>query len=117
MDQLTAIVRRHDAHTGWQRRFNIVDLAFDAVDDVEGVLAIPHHYDSTDDFPVAVQLRYSAPERAAEMHLADVLDVNRRAVFDFEHDVLDVLDAFEITTAAHEIFRRRNLDSFSAHVA
>ena len=51
------------------------------------------------------------------MNLADVLDVNRRAVLDFEHHVLDVCDAFEITAAAYEIFCGRDLESFSAHVA
>src|SRR5260370_32817021 len=50
------------------------------------------------------------------MHFADVLDIDRRAVFDPEHDVLYVGDAFEIAAAAHEIFRRRNFESFSAHV-
>src|ERR1700731_514363 len=51
------------------------------------------------------------------MNFADVLDVNRRAVFDFEHDIFDVGDAFEITAAAHKIFRGRDLESFSAYVA
>ena len=51
------------------------------------------------------------------MNVADVFHINRRAVFDFEHDVFDVGDTFEITAAAHEIFRGRDLESFSAHVA
>src|SRR5438874_12580726 len=51
------------------------------------------------------------------MNSADVLHINRRTVFDLEHDVLDIGDTFEITAAAHEIFGRRNFESLTAYVA
>src|SRR2546428_5743916 len=112
MNQFTAVVGRHNPHTGRQGRFDTVDLAFDSVDDVERVLAVTHYHDSTDDFALAVQLGYAASQRTAKMNSADVLHIDRCAVFHFEHHVLDVGDAFEITAAAHEIFRRRNFESF-----
>src|SRR5207248_4645325 len=104
MDQFTSIVGRRDPDAIGQRRFDIVDLAFAAVDDVERVFAITHHHYSTDDFALSVQLGDAASQRTAKMHFADVLHVNRCAVFDFEHDVLDVGDTFEITASAHKIF-------------
>src|SRR6266480_2322387 len=51
------------------------------------------------------------------MNLADILYVNRRAVFNFEDDVLDIGDTFEIAAATHEILRGRDLKGFAAHVA
>ena len=117
VDQFAAVVSRHDPDSSRQRRFDIVDLMLNTIDHVERVLAVTHHYDSTDDFTVAIQVGYAASERAAEMNSADVLYINRCAVFDFEHNVLNVGDVFEITAAAHEIFRSCDFEGFSAHVA
>src|SRR5205807_4876669 len=117
MDQFTAIIGRHDPDAIRQRRFDIVDLPFDAVDNLERVLSITHYYDSADDFALTIQLSHAASQRAAKMDLTDVLYVHRRAVFNLEYDVLDVGDAFEITAAAHEIFRGRDFEGFSTHVA
>ena len=93
LDQVAAVVSRHDAHAFGQRGLDFLELLLDAVDDVERVFAVAHDDDAADDFAFAVQLRDAAPEVAAEMHGADVLDIDRRAVLDLEHDVLDVLDA------------------------
>ena len=90
MDQFAAVVGRHDSHALGQRRLDFLQLLFDAVDDGERIFAVAHDDDAADDFALAVQLRDAAPDVRAEMHGADVLDVNWRAVLDLEHDVLDV---------------------------
>ena len=61
--------------------FDLVQFLFDAVDDVERVLAVAHHDDAADHFAFAVQFRDAAPEVAAEMHGADILHIDRRAVY------------------------------------
>src|SRR5205807_7417106 len=43
------------------------------------------------------------------MHSGDVLQINRRAALDFEDNVFDVLDLFDVAAAADEILRRRDL--------
>ena len=108
LDQLAAIVSRHDAHTGRQRRFDLLDFLFDTIDDVERVLAVTHHDDPANGLAFAVQFRDPAPDIAAEMHGADVLQVNRRAVIDFQDNVFDVRDVFDVAAATHEILRRRD---------
>src|SRR5205823_1851822 len=115
-DQLAAVVSRHDAHTGWQRRFDLIDFLFDTIDDVERVLAVTHHNDPTNGLAFAVQFRDSAPDIAAEMHGAHVLHVNWRAFIDFQHNVFDVGDAFDVAAATHEIFRGCDLESLAAYV-
>src|SRR5207253_1584800 len=62
------------------------------------------------------QFRDPAPDIAAEMHGANVLDINWRAFIDFQHNVFDVGDAFDVAAATHEIFRGRDLESFAAYV-
>ena len=51
------------------------------------------------------------------MNFADVSHINWRAVVDLKHNILDIGNAFEIAAATNEIFRRRNFESFAAHVA
>src|SRR5436190_10781132 len=115
-DQLAAVISRHDVHTGWQRRFDLVDFLFDAIDDVERVLAVTHHDNAANGFAFAVQFRDPAPDIAAEMHGAHVLHVNWRAFIDFQDNVFDVGDAFDVAAATHEIFRGRDLESLAAYV-
>src|SRR5438094_7653187 len=43
------------------------------------------------------------------MHSGDVLQINRRAALDFEDNVFNVLDLFDVAAAADEILRRRDL--------
>src|SRR5260370_6170653 len=50
------------------------------------------------------------------MHGANVLHVNWRAFIDFQHNVFDVGDAFDVAAATHEIFRGGDLEGFAAYV-
>ena len=59
VDQLAAIIGRHDSHPGWQRRFDVVDLAFDAFDHAQRVLAVTHDHNASDNLAFAVELRYA----------------------------------------------------------
>ena len=85
LDQLAAIVGRDDLARPRAATILIsVEFLFDAVDDVERVLAVAHDDDAADDFAFAVQFRDAAPDVGAEMDRADILHVNRRAVLDLE---------------------------------
>src|SRR5438552_3032275 len=103
-------------HTGWQRRFDLVDFLFDTINDVERILAVTHHNDPANGLAFAIQFRDPAPDIAAEMHGAHVLHVNWRAFIHFQHNVFDVSDAFDVAAATHEIFRGRDLESLAAYV-
>src|SRR6266571_4536067 len=116
LDQIAAIVSRHDAHAFRQRAFDLLDFLFYPVDHVEGVLAVAHDHDATDSFAASVQFSDTAPNVAAKMHGGDVLQINRRPVLDLEDNVLDVLDFFNVAAPAHVILRGRDLENFSADI-
>src|SRR4029077_18208539 len=115
-DQLAAVVSRHDVHTGWQRRFDLIDFLFGAFCDVERVLAVPQQDKAANGLAFAAQFRDPAPDIAAEMHGANVLHVNSRAFIHFQRNVFAVGDAFDVAAATHEIFSGRELESLAAYV-
>src|SRR5207249_3249071 len=115
-NQVAAIVNRHNAHTGRQRWLNLFDFLFYGIDDVEGVLAVTHHDDATNDFAASVELGHAAPDVAAEMNVSNILQVNRRAVFHLKDDVLDVLDLFDVAATTNVILGRGDLKNFAANV-
>src|ERR1043166_1207251 len=107
-DQLAAIVGGNDLHAGRQGAFDFFQLFFNAVDDGKRVFAVTHDDDSADSLAFAIEFRDAAPNVAPEMHRTDILHVNRRAVRDFQGDVFDVCDAFDVAAPAHEVFRGRD---------
>src|ERR1035441_2143730 len=77
-----------------------------AIDDVQRVLALPHHHNARDHLTLAVQVGYAAADIGPQDHVANVLNANRRAVFARRnHDVLYVADGFRVTAAAHHVLR------------
>ena len=116
LDQITAIVGRHDANPFGQRTLNLLDFLFDTIDDVERVLAVTHHHDAADGFAAPVQLSNAAPDVATQMHRGHVFHVNRCTVLDLEDDVLNILNFFDVASAANVILRGRNLEDFAADI-
>src|SRR4029453_6321703 len=115
-DQIAAIVGWHDAHPGRQRRLDLFDFLFNAIDDVECVLAVAHDDNAADRFAASIELSHPAPDVAPEMDISDVLHVDRRTVLDFEDDVLNVLNFFDVTAAANVILGRCDLESLAADI-
>src|SRR5215475_10060464 len=103
-NQIAAVVNRHDAHTSRQRRLYLFNFLFYRIDDVECVFAVAHHDDAANNLTASVELGHTTPDVAAKVNVSNVLQVNRRPIFYFEDDVLDVLDAFDVAAAANIIF-------------
>src|SRR5204863_2529315 len=93
-----------------------LDLLFDAVDDVECVLAIAHDDDPANDFATPVEFSNTAPDIAAEMDVANIFQIDGRAVFDFENNVLDVLDLFDVAAATDVVLGRGDFENFAADI-
>src|SRR5206468_11846206 len=99
-DLITAVISRDDPDSIRKLRFDFLDLLFDAVDDVECVLAIAHDDDPANAFPTPVEFSDTAPDIAAEMDVGNIFQIDGRTVFYFEDDVLDVLNLFDVAAAA-----------------
>src|SRR5438874_9171698 len=117
MDQFAAIVSGHNPHAFWQGWFDFLDLAFDAFDNSERVLAITHDHNPADGLAASVQLDHPAPDVAAKMDRANVLDVNRRAFVHFQHDVLDVSDRSDVAASADVVLGCGDFERLSADIA
>src|SRR5206468_7515128 len=50
------------------------------------------------------------------MDVADIFQINRRAVFDFEDNILDVFDLFDVAAAADVILGRGDFENFAADI-
>ena len=91
LDEVRAVVGRHDLHALRQRRLDVLQLRLDPLDDVERVLAAAHHDDAADDLALAVEVGDAAADLGAERDPADVADRERRAALvRLEDDLLDV---------------------------
>src|SRR5581483_10260674 len=100
----------------WQRGFDLFDFLFDGIDDGQRVLAVTHHDDAANDFAASVELGHPAPDIAAEMDGRYIFQIDWRAILDFEHDVLDVLDLFDVAAATDVILGGGDLECFAAHI-
>src|SRR5207245_169984 len=62
VDQVRAVVGRHDPHAGRQRGRDLGDPLLHAVDHAQRVLAIAHHHDPTDGLPSTIPLGDPEPQ-------------------------------------------------------
>ena len=115
VDEVRAIVGADDLHPGREGPSHLLELPLDALDDLEGILSMPHHDHAADCFAVAIQLDEPAPEVGTEMDATDVADQDRRpAAVRPDGDLLDVLDRAHVAPAADQVFGPIELDQAAA---
>ena len=103
-DQLGAVVDRYNLSAFRQRRLDPLDLLFDVLDDRQRVFAKPLNDDAADHFALAIELGNATPFVGRQFHARHVAQKHRRTTFHLENDLLDVLDAAEVTAPAnHEL--------------
>ena len=119
VDQLRAVVDRHDLRPFGQRRHNLLEPVLDVVDDGQRIGAEALQRDAARHFAVAVEFGDAATFVAGKFNAGHVLQQYRGAAVGLHDDIFDVIDAFEVaTTAHHELvlgeFQRASAD---VHVA
>ncbi len=117
LDQLGAIIDRHDLGPGRQARGDLGDLGLDVGDHVECVLAEARHDDAGGHLALAVQLGDAAPLGGHQLDAGDVAHPHRRAALGLEHDVGDVLLALQVAATPHHVFLLGELHHPPADVA
>ena len=80
-NQFRSVIDGNDLHPGRQSGLDFPDFGLDAVNDIEGVLSLPHDHDAGDNLAGAVKIRDAPAQIRAENHLSDVFDADRGAVF------------------------------------
>ena len=80
LDQVGAVVRGHQVDPLGQRRLHLRQPLLDLLDDLQGVLAVPHDDDPTDDLAHAVELGQAAAHVGTQVDVGNVPEKNRRAL-------------------------------------
>src|SRR5260370_27099238 len=115
LNQLSAIVERHDANTRRQARLQSRDLLFDGIDNFERVHTVARDYHTADRF-LAVLVQGARAKGVAELHIRYVLDVNPNAVRGSQYNVFDIRDGLNQSDAAHDRPLARLLDHVTTDV-
>ncbi len=82
-DQVGAVVGGHQLNALGHGSLEVLDFGLHALDDVEGVLAVPHHHDAAHHVAQAVEFRQSPPYLGAQRHRGHVFQEHRRAPIAF----------------------------------
>ena len=80
LDQIGAVVERHQFDAFRQRLLNRGQLFLDRVDDIAAARAFEHQHDAGDGFAFAVGRDRALAQLGADLHIGHVADVNRRVV-------------------------------------
>src|SRR5215472_15481610 len=115
-NQFAAVVNGHDVHACRQRWLYLFNFLLNCIDDIECVFAVTHNDNAANDLAASVQFGDAASDFATQMDVSDILQINRCAIFYLEDDVLDVLNLFDVATAANVIFCGSDLEGFAADV-
>ena len=106
VDQLSAVVSRHDLHARRQRRLHLIELRPHPFDHLPGILAVAHDDYRADDFTLAIKLTDAATDVGAKRDSAEVFYQHRRAALFAcaHHDVPDIIKLFDVTPPSHHVF-------------
>src|SRR5205085_7643267 len=110
IDQVRAVVDRHDLDGFRQAARDLLEALFDVLDHVERVDAEALQHDAAGDLALAIQFGDAAPFVRTELDAGNVTQQHRRAAIGLEHDVAEVVDARQIALAANDIFELRKFD-------
>src|SRR5581483_10550831 len=88
-----------------QGRFDLGELLFDAVDDVERVHSVAHHDDPADRLAFAAPLRDAPANVRTKRDVSQIADKNRSAVLRGDRHVFEIGDGAQVTKAAEYMVR------------
>ena len=79
VDETGTVVGGDDLDTGRQTAFELCELGLHTVDNLAGVLALPHDDDTARDFALAVKFGDPAPHVGADLNGCDIAEHHRNA--------------------------------------
>ena len=110
-DQLGAVVDGDHRHPFRQARPDLLEFFLDPFDDIQGVLALPHHHDAGNHLAGAVKVRDPAALVRPQGHRADILDTDRTAgLAGGQQDVFEIGEGFGIAASADHVLGAAEFD-------
>ena len=116
LDQMRAVVDRHDLGALRQAAGDVRQALLDVVDHVQGIGAEALQHDAARHLALAVEFGDAAPLVRTDLDASHILDAQRHALSGLEHDVLDIGQRFDVATTAHDIFELGQLDRAAADI-
>ena len=115
LDQFRPVIGGDDFNPGGQRGFQLGQFCFHGFNDVEGILAVPHHHDAADNVPFAIEVGYAAAHLRSQCDLRHISQQDRSTGLGcFYHDFAEVFGRGDVTAAAHHEFAPAPLDQPAA---
>ena len=105
LDETRTVVGDGELHPFRKACLELLDLLLDPIDDVEGVLAVPHDDDAADALALAVPFEKAATDFGAETDGRNVPNENRRSsrARRAQGDLLDPGEILDIAAPAHVV--------------
>ena len=115
LDEIRAIVERHDLHVGRQAGLNLRDARLDGVNQRLGVHACPRDHDAADGFARALHQRRDS-EGIADMHVGHLFHVHGNTASRLDRDATNVLDRSDQADAADDEPGAAGFDDIAADI-
>ena len=115
LDQIRAVIERHDGDALREPRLDLRDARLDSVDDVFRVDASAGDDDTADSFLCPFHERRHA-KGVADLDICDLVHVDRNSVRVANDDPLDVINRFDEADAAHDQPRAVRLKDIAADI-
>ena len=116
VDQVGAIIDRDDLDRAWQAAGDFLEALFHVLDDIERIDAEALQHDTAGHFALPVQFGDAAPLVRAKLDARDVAQQHRRPVARLQHDIAEVVDAFQVALAANDILELGEFDGAAANI-
>src|SRR5262249_1768003 len=116
VNQVRAVVDRDDFDRLWQAGRDRLEALLDVLDHVQRVHAEALEDDAARDLALAIELGDAATLVRPKLDPGNVAQQHRRAVISLEHDVAEIVDAFQVALAADDILEFRQLDGAASDV-
>ena len=116
VDQIGTIVDRNDFDRARQTARDFLEALFYILDYIERIDAKALQHDAAGDLAFPIEFSNAAPLVRTEFDASDVAQQDRRPVAGFQHDIAEVVDAFQVALAPNDIFELREFDGATADI-
>ena len=117
VDQLAAIVGRHDFYPFRQAAFQGLELVFNGGNHFAGVFAGAQDHHAAGHFAFTVQFGNAAAHFRAHLYPRHIAQKDRHAVVaGSQHDIIEVIQRLQVAAGAHHILSFRQLDGGTARL-
>ena len=116
-DQFGPVVRGNHLHARRKSTLDVLEFLLDALDHLQGVLALAHDDDAGDGLTCPVPVRNPAADVGAESHFSHIGYADRNAARTLrQHDLADIVGGLRVAATAHHVLGAAEFHQAAADV-